>query len=89
MVKSPKIMGMNKQKVLQNLHTLFYIKIGLFQTDRTCEAWMSVLGWLGNLEGLWTQIFQVKGRNTLKVDLSLQLHISNLMRSNSSVKAKQ
>ena len=37
-VKSPQIMGMNKQKVPKIFISIFYTQIGLFQTQRLCEA---------------------------------------------------
>ena len=68
MGKSTQIIDMNKSKIFISI---FYIQIGLFQDQRSCEGW--VLGRLGHFVGLWAQISEIEGRDTQEVTVSLQL----------------
>ena len=74
MGKSTQIMGMNNKKCLNIFISIFYIQIGLFQDQRSCEGWvLPVLGQLGHFVRLWTKISEIKSRDTQEVAVSLQL----------------
>ena len=65
MVKRSQIMGMNKRKVLQNLHVYILHPNWPLSNSKSVEAWvLPFLGWLGHFERLWTQVSQIKSKNT-------------------------
>ena len=71
MGKSTQIIGMNNRKFSKIFISVFYIQIGLFQDQRSCEGW--VLGCLGHFVGLWAKISEIEGRDIQEVAVSLQL----------------
>ena len=67
-------MGMNNKKCSKIFIFIFYIQIGLFQDQRSCEGWvLPVLGQLGHFVGLGAKISEIKGRDTQEVAISPQL----------------
>ena len=67
-------MDMNDKKYSKIFISIFYIQIGLFQDQRSCEVWVFlVLGRLGYFVGFWARISKLKGGDTQEVAVSLQL----------------
>ena len=88
MVKSPEIMGMNKQKVLQNLY--IHILHPNWSLSNSKIIWGLILASfkvIRALRGIMDPNIPIQRQKYLE-GRYIQLHISNLMSSNSSVKAR-